>query len=77
LNPEYIKVSNTLPYQQSCEHVADDPKKIMAALLHSYLKPKANISTAPKTTINHIKIQPHQDSATPSQQQLFNHLINN
>jgi hypothetical protein len=43
---------------QSCEHVAEDPGKIMAALLHDYLIPKANISrtinTASATsTISH------------------------
>jgi hypothetical protein len=64
--------------QHSCEHVADDPEKIMAATLQPYIEPTANISTAPLKPKANIqqpssKPLPHQHSATFLQQHLLNH----
>jgi hypothetical protein len=59
-------VARSCPFthHQSCEHVADDLGKIMAALKHPYKELTANIFRAINATIN--------SSATPSQQQLLN-----
>jgi hypothetical protein len=58
----YSNLSKPPTAHQSCEHVADDPRKIMAALKHPYKELTANIFRAINATIN--------SSATPSQQQL-------
>jgi hypothetical protein len=53
---EVIYVPCQIPSTISCEHVAENPRKIMAALLHPYLKPqpysKRAIKTTTKTIIN-------------------------
>jgi hypothetical protein len=59
----FTSIEKTNHPTKSCEHVAEEPRKIMAALLHSYLIPKAIFKS--HTTNSH-----HQPSATISQQQL-------